>query len=41
MIKCFIDNRKPPYYEKMINAQVMHFVNLIPFGEHIDEGWVQ
>ena len=38
MIKCFIDNLKPPYYEKMINAQVTHFANLIPIAECIDEG---
>ena len=38
MIKWFIDNLKPPYYEKMISAQVTHFANLIPIGEHIDEG---
>ena len=38
MIKWFIDNHKPPYYEKMINAQVTYFVSLIPSGESIDEG---
>ena len=38
MIKCFIDNLKPPYYEKMISAQVIHFASLIPIGERIDEG---
>ena len=38
MIKCFIDNLKPPYYEKMINAQVTHFANLIPIAECTDEG---
>ena len=38
MIKWFIDNLKPPYYEKMISAQVTHFASLIPIGEHIDEG---
>ena len=38
MIKWFIDNLKPPYYERMINAQVTHFASLIPIGEHIDEG---
>ena len=38
MIKWFIDNLKPPYYERMISAQVTHFVSLIPIGEHIDEG---
>lgn len=38
MIKWFIDNLKPPYYEKMINAQVTHFTSLISIGEHIDEG---
>lgn len=38
MIKRFINNLKHPYYEKMISAQVTHFENLIPIGEHIDEG---
>ena len=38
MIKWFIDNLKPPYYEKIISAQVTHFTSLIPIGEHIDEG---
>ncbi|XP_075633408.1 uncharacterized protein LOC142605865 [Castanea sativa] len=38
MIKWFIDNLKPPNYEKMISAQVTHFTSLIPIGEHIDEG---
>ena len=38
MIKWFIDNLKPPYYEKMISAQVTHFASLIPIGEHVDEG---
>ena len=38
MIKWFIDNLKPPYYEKMINSQVTHFASLIPIGERIDEG---
>ena len=38
MIKWFIDNLKPPYYEKIISAQVTHFASLIPIGEHIDEG---
>ena len=38
MIKWFIDNRKPPYYEKMISTQVTHFASLIPIGERIDEG---
>ena len=38
MIKWFIDNLKPPYYERMISAQVTHFASLIPIGEHIDEG---
>ena len=32
MIKWFIDNLKPLYYEKMINAQVTHFVSLISIG---------
>ena len=31
MIKWFIDNLKPPYYEKIINAQVT-------IRKHIDEG---
>ncbi|KAL0007364.1 hypothetical protein SO802_008866 [Lithocarpus litseifolius] len=38
MIKWFIDNLKPPYYEKTINTQVTHFASLIPIGEHIDKG---
>ena len=38
MIKWFIDNVKPPYYEKMISTQVTHFANLIPIGELIDKG---
>ena len=38
MIKWFINNLKPPYYEKMISTQVTHFASLIPIGEHIDEG---
>ena len=38
MIKWFVDNLKPPYYEKMSSAQVTYFANLIPIGEHIDEG---
>ena len=38
MIKWFIDNLKPSYYEKMINAQVTHFASLIPIGKRIDEG---
>ena len=38
MIKWFIDNLKPPYYERMISAQVTHFASLIPIREHIDEG---
>ena len=38
MIKWFIDNLKPPYYEKMISAQVTHFVSQIPIEESIDEG---
>ena len=37
MIKWFIDNLKPPYYEKMISAQVTHFASLIPIGERIDK----
>ena len=38
MVKWFIDNLKPLYYEKMINVQVTHFASLIPIGECIDEG---
>ena len=38
MIKWFIDDIKPPYYKKMINTQVTHFVSLIPIGKRIDEG---
>ena len=38
MIKWFIHNLKPPYYEKLISAQVTHFASLIPIGEHIDKG---
>ena len=38
MIKWFIDNLKPPYYEKMISAQVTYFVSQIPIEESIDEG---
>ena len=38
MIKWFIDNLKPPYYEKMISTQVTHFASLIPIREHINEG---
>ena len=38
MIKWFIDNLKPSYYEKMINTQVTHFAGLISIEEHIDEG---
>ena len=38
MSKWFIDNLKPPYYEKMINNQVNHFASLIPIGKCIDEG---
>ena len=38
MIKWFIDNLKPLYYEKMINAQVTRFASLIPIRERIDEG---
>ena len=38
MIKWFIDNLKPPYYEKMISTQVTHFASLIPIRERIDEG---
>ena len=38
MIKWFIDNLKPPYYEKTVRIQVTHFVSLIPIRERIDEG---
>ena len=38
LIKWFIDNLQPPYYEKKISIQVTHFASLIPIGEHIDEG---
>ena len=38
MIKWFIDNLKPAYYEKMISTQVTHFASLIPIGKHINEG---
>ena len=38
MIKWFIDNLKPLYYEKMMSIQVIHFSSLIPIGEHIDKG---
>ena len=38
MIKWFIDNLKPPYYEKIISTQVIHFASLILIGECIDEG---
>ena len=38
MIKWFLDNLKPPYYEKMISVPVPHFANLIPIREHVDEG---
>ena len=38
MIKWFIDNLKPLYYEKMISTQVTHFTCLIPVRERIDEG---
>ena len=38
MIKWFINNLKPPYYEKMISAQVTLFVSLIPIGKRIDAG---
>ena len=38
MIKWFIDSLKPPYYKKMISAQVIHFASLIPIEERIDEG---
>ena len=34
----FIDNLKPPYYEKMISTQVTYFGSLIPIEERIDEG---
>ena len=35
IIKWFIDNRKPPHYDKMIIAQVTHFASLIPIDEGI------
>ncbi|KAK9996764.1 hypothetical protein SO802_021450 [Lithocarpus litseifolius] len=38
MIKWFIDNLNPPYYEKMISAQVTYFTSLNSIGEYIDEG---
>ena len=38
MIKCFIDNLEPSYYEKMISTQVNHFASLTRIGECIDEG---
>ena len=38
MIKCFIDNLEPSYYEKMISTQVNHFASLTLIGECIDEG---
>ena len=38
MIKGFINNLKPPYYEKMISTQVTHFASIIPIGERIDKG---
>ena len=38
MIKWFINNLKPPYYEKMTSTEVTHFASLIPIGERIDEG---
>ncbi|KAL0015476.1 hypothetical protein SO802_002545 [Lithocarpus litseifolius] len=38
MIKWFIDNLKPLYYEQTISIQVTHFVSLISIEEHIDEG---
>ena len=42
MIKWFIDNLEPPYYETMISAQVTYLASLIPIGESIDEGiWIK
>ena len=38
IIKWFIDNLEPLYYEKTISAQVTNFASLIPIGERIDEG---
>ena len=38
MTKLFIDNLEPPYYEKMINAQVTYFASQIPIRQLIDEG---
>ena len=32
MTKWFIDNLKPPYYEKMINTQVTYFTSLSLLG---------
>ena len=37
VIKWFIDNLKPLYYEKMIITQVTHFASLIPIKERINE----
>ena len=37
VIKWFIDNLKPLYYEKMIITQVTHFASLIPIWKRIDE----
>ncbi|KAL0011333.1 hypothetical protein SO802_006441 [Lithocarpus litseifolius] len=38
MIKWFIDNLKPFYYEKMISTHVNHFASRIPIEELIDKG---
>ena len=38
MIKWFINNLKPSYYEKMISTQVTHFASLILIRQHIDKG---
>ena len=38
MIKWFIDNLKPSYYEKMTSTQVTYFAGLILIGERINEG---
>lgn len=37
-IKWFLDNLKPPYYEKIISVQVPHFASLISIRECMDEG---
>jgi len=37
MIKWFINNLKPPYYEKTISTQVTHFTSRIPNVERLNE----